>query len=119
MSIDYQYVAIPPKLYNCLDKNCRSVLYCLIQLSSYYAKEDEDYYFYRTNDDLTKQADLSKNTMDGALDALYINGIIDVIPCEKGQGKKQIGKRFKVHFESFKRFEKLSFEWKIRRRLTP
>lgn len=110
MSIDYQYVAIPPKLYNCLDKNCRSVLYCLIQLSSYYAKEDEDYYFYRTNDDLTKQADLSKNTMDTALDALYINGIIDVIPCEKGQGKKQIGKRLKVYFESFKRFEKLSFE---------
>ena len=113
-TIDYQFVPVPLNLFNCLDNNCRSVLYSLIQLSSHYADEDKDFYFYRSNSDLGAECNLSKNVMDAALDALYINGIIDVIPCEKGQGKKQLGKRFKVFFESFKRFEKISIEDSIK-----
>ena len=113
-NIDYQFVKIPLNLFNCLDNNCRSVLFSLIQLSSYYATEEKDGWFYRSNDDLGAQCNISKNVMDAALDALYINHVIDVIPCEKGQGKRQVGKRFKVLFESFKEFEKISIEDSIK-----
>lgn len=107
-TINYQFTAIPTNLFMVLDNNCRSTLFSLIQLSTYYAKEDG--YFYRTNSDLEFQTNLSKNVINAALDALYINGIIDVIPSAKGQGKKQSGKYFKVNFESFLEFEKLSIE---------
>ena len=107
-TINYSFTAIPTNLFMVLDNNCRSTLFSLIQLSTYYAKEDG--YFYRTNSDLEFQTNLSKNVINAALDALYINGIIDVIPSAKGQGKKQSGKYFKVNFESFLEFEKLSIE---------
>lgn len=105
---NYQFVKIPLNLFNCLDNNCRSVLYSLIQLSSYYAKDDG--WFYRSNDDLGAQCNLSKNVLSGALDALYIHGIIDVHPAEKGRGVKQTGRKYKVLFDSFRMFEDISIE---------
>jgi hypothetical protein len=107
---DYQFVPVPLNLFNCLDNNCRSVLYTLIQLSSYYGKKENRGWFYRTNGDLGEQCNLSKNVLNGALDALYREGIIDVIPCEKGSGKKQVGRKYRVLFNSFKKYEELSIE---------
>lgn len=107
---DYQFVPVPLNLFNCLDNNCRSVLFTLIQLSSYYGKEENGGWFYRTNGDLGDQCNLSKNVLNGALDALYRNGIVDVIPCEKGGGKKQIGRKYRVLFNSFKKYEEISIE---------
>lgn len=107
---DYQFVPVPLNLFNCLDNNCRSVLFTLIQLSSYYGKEENGGWFYRTNGDLGDQCNLSKNVLNGALDALYRNGIVDIIPCEKGGGKKQIGRKYRVLFNSFKKYEEISIE---------
>lgn len=107
---DYQFVPVPLNLFNCLDNNCRSVLYTLIQLSSYYGKKEKGGWFYRTNGDLEEQCNLSKNVLNGALDALYREGIVDVIPCEKGSGKKQIGRKYRVLFNSFKKYEEISIE---------
>lgn len=107
---DYQFVPVPLNLFNCLDNNCRSVLYTLIQLSSYYGKKENGGWFYRTNGDLGEQCNLSKNVLNGALDALYREGIIDVIPCEKGSGKKQVGRKYRVLFNSFKKYEEISIE---------
>lgn len=107
---DYQFVPVPLNLFNCLDNNCRSVLYTLIQLSSYYGKKEKGGWFYRTNGDLEEQCNLSKNVLNGALDALYREGIIDVIPCEKGSGKKQVGRKYRVLFNSFKKYEEISIE---------
>ena len=106
--INYQFTAIPTNLFFLLDNNCRSTLFALIQLSTYYAKDNG--YFYRTNSDLEVATNLSKNLVNASLDALYINGLIDVIPSAKGQGKKQSGKHFKVNFEKFLEYESISIE---------
>lgn len=108
----YQFIAVALNLFNCLDVNCRSVFGTLIQLSSYYG--DEGGWFYRANADMEAQTKLSRKVLNAALDALYINGIIDIRPCEKGRGKKQLGRKYKVIFESFKRWEKISIEDSIK-----
>lgn len=108
----YQFIAVALNLFNCLDVNCRSVFGTLIQLSSYYG--DESGWFYRTNADMEAQTKLSRKVLNAALDALYINGIIDINPCEKGRGKKQLGRKYKVLFESFNRWEMISIEDSIK-----
>lgn len=108
----YQFIAVALNLFNCLDVNCRSVFGTLIQLSSYYG--DESGWFYRTNADMEAQTKLSRKVLNAALDALYINGIIDIKPCEKGRGKKQLGRKYKVLFESFNRWEMISIEDSIK-----
>lgn len=38
-NVGYQFNAVPTNLMACCDKNCRSMLWTLVQLSSYYAKK--------------------------------------------------------------------------------
>ena len=104
--ISYQFTAVPTNLFLCLDNNCRSMLFTLIQLSSYYAKEDG--YFFRTNDDLRAESNLSENVVRATLSALYNNGLIDVQTVGKSKGT--IPNNFKVNVEAFAKWEEFSIE---------
>lgn len=52
--IDFQFSKVPTNLMIALDVNCRSMLFTLCQLASYY--EDEDGKFFRTNADLVEES---------------------------------------------------------------
>jgi hypothetical protein len=52
--IDYQFSKVPTNLMVALDVNCRSMLFTLCQLASYY--EDKDGKFFRTNADLVEES---------------------------------------------------------------
>lgn len=108
--IEYQFTAIPTYLYNCLDMKCRSTLYCLIQLSTYYAKEENGGWFYRTYEDLEVQSEHSRRVLEATLDALYSHGIIDIKCGEMGRGMTFKGNQYKVLFDSFKKYEHISIE---------
>lgn len=110
---DYQFTAVPTQLFLCLDNNCRSTLFSLIQLSSFYENKNEnafDGWFFRTNALLEEETNLSKNVLNGALDALYQAGIIDVIPQDKGRGKAQGARKYKVNFDTFTKYQSIPFE---------
>ncbi|MBR3937092.1 MAG: PT domain-containing protein [Bacteroidaceae bacterium] len=96
----------------CLDNNCRSVLLCLIQFSSFCQTKDNkfDGWFFRSNSDLEAQTKLSKNVLKGALDALYKANVIDIIPQQKGKGIKQETCKYKVKYDEFRRFEDITIE---------
>lgn len=82
--IDYQYAPIPKKLMYCLDRNCRSLLFALVDLADYFKSNK----FYRSNEDLQKDTDLSKNLVIATLDTLYQNGLVDVDCVGKGVGRQ-------------------------------
>ena len=107
-STNYGHTQVPTNLFMCLDNNCRSTLFSLIQLSSYYANDDG--WFFRSNDDLKAEADLSRRVLDGALGALNDAGIIEVFSQEKGQGKKQYSREYKINFDKFLEYEKISID---------
>lgn len=111
-TIQYKFTAIPTNLFLCLDNNCRSVLFTLIQLSTYYenAHPNSDGWFYRSNADLMAETSLSYNVLGGALDALYQKGIIGIICQQKGKGKYQETRKYKVFYESFLKYESISIE---------
>ena len=52
--IDFQFTKVPTNLMIVLDVNCRSMLFTLCQLSSYY--EDNYGRFFRTNADLVEES---------------------------------------------------------------
>lgn len=106
--IPYRFIPIPTHLFLCLDNNCRSVLFALIQLSSFFA--DDKGWFFRTNADLEAETNLSKDVAKGALYALFLEGIIEVIPQEKGRGVKQESRKYKVNFDKFLEYEKISVD---------
>ncbi|MDO4179817.1 MAG: hypothetical protein Q4D36_00840, partial [Bacteroidales bacterium] len=82
------------------------MLFTLIQLSTYYAKEDG--FFFRANEDLQAESNLSKNLVRATLSSLYDNGLIVVSSVGKSQGT--IPNNFKVNFENFAKWESLSIE---------
>ena len=110
---EYQFTPIPTQLFLCCDNNCRSTLFSLIQLSTYYESKlgtSFDGWFFRTNALLEEETNLSKNVLNGALDALYRAGIIDVIPQDKRRGKTQGARKYKVNFEVFTKYQSIPFE---------
>ncbi len=111
--IDYQFTAVPTQLFLCMDNNCRSTLFSLIQLSTFYETKNGatfDGWFFRTNALLEEETNLSKNVLNGALDALYQAGIIDVIPQDKGRGKTQGARKYRVKYETFLKYQSIPFE---------
>ena len=52
--IDFQFTKVPTNLMIVLDVNCRSMLFTLCQLASYY--DDKDGRFFRTNADLVEES---------------------------------------------------------------
>ncbi len=107
-SIDYQFTKVPTKLFLCLDNNCRSMLFTLIQLSTMFG--DEQGWFFRSNADMEAETGLSKKVMDGTLDALLQKGLIDFIPQQQGQGVKQSSRKYLVNYDSFLEYEKLTLD---------
>ena len=108
---DYNFIQVPTNLYLCLDRNCRELLVALIQLSSKYA--DKEGWFFRSNADMEAETNLKHGTtLNGALDALLNRGIIDFIPQQQGKGVKQSSRKYKVNFDTFKKYEdmKLAME---------
>lgn len=111
-TLNYQFTPIPTQLFLCLDNNCRSVLFALIQLSTYFESKGgiTDGWFFRTNADLEAETGLSKNVLSGALDALYQKKIIGIVPQEAGKGKKQESRKYKVFFDEFLKYEEIPIE---------
>ena len=72
----YQFTAMPVNLTACMDNNCRSMLFTLLQLSSYYA--DEDGWFFRSNADLQAQSRLSNKMVIAILSTFHRLGILEV-----------------------------------------
>ena len=103
--IPYQFTAVPSKLFYCLDKNCKAMLFALIDLHNLYANPDG--WFFRSNKDLQDDTDLSQNLVKVVLDTLYRAGIINVFSV--GQGKGHASNRIHINFESFTRYEAYSF----------
>ena len=99
--IGYQFTAVPTNLYQCCDINVRSMLFTLIQLSSYYANRDG--WFFRSNDDLRAQAKLSENLVRATLSSLYKLGVVDIKSV--GKGKSKTPNQFKLNFNKFLEWE--------------
>lgn len=104
--IGYQFTAVPTNLFLCCDNNVRSMLFTLVQLSSYFA--DDEGWFFRTNDDLRAESNLSENIVRATLSVLFENGIIDVKTVGKSNWKHS--NKFKINFDSFKKWERLSID---------
>lgn len=104
--ITYQFTPVPTTLFLILDNNCRSMLFTLIQLSSFYANEDG--YFFRSNSDLQEESNLSKNLVIVTIDTLYTNGLVDV-KCG-GNKCKKIANYYKINFDKMLEYEKYSLE---------
>lgn len=104
--IEYQFTQVPTKLMILLDVNCRSMLFTLCQLSSYYA--DENGIFLRTNADLSDESKLSQKLVIASLDTLFIHGIIEIWSVGKGKGKH--ANYFKLNLERIKEFERLKMD---------
>ena len=105
-TINYQFTAIPTNLFYLLDNNTRTLLFCLIQSSSYFAKEDG--FFYITKEAIGELTNLSVNVITAAIDTLYINGLVYVQTVGKSKGKYV--NHYKVNFEEFRRFEEFTIE---------
>lgn len=104
--IGYQFTAVPTNLYQCCDINVRSMLFTLVQLSSYYA--DCNGWFFRTNDDLRVQAKLSENLVRATLSTLYRIGVVDIKTV--GKGKSKTPNYFKLNFDKFLHWEDYNIE---------
>lgn len=102
--LDYQYAPIPKKLMYCLDRNCKAMLFALVDLTDFYNSNR----FYRSNEDLQKDTDLSKNLVIATLVTLYRQGLIDVDCVGKGTGRKT--NVITVHTEKFTDWEKYTFD---------
>lgn len=114
--IDYQFVAVPLNLFYCLDNNLRSMLFTLIQMSTY--KENDaiekgkewNGWFLSANRILADNSNLSENLVRVTLDTLYQNGIISILSEGKGKGNNTPPNKIKINWERFKDFEKESIE---------
>lgn len=110
----YKFTAMPVNLTACMDNNCRSMLFTLVQLSSYFenrSKDDNeawDGWFFRSNADLQAQSRLSENLVRATISTLYRIGIVDVKLDVKS--KNQTPNRFKVNEAAMLTWEKYNIE---------
>lgn len=102
----YQFTAMPTNLMACMDLNCRSMLFTLIQLSSYYA--DKDGWFFRTNEDLRVECDLGEKVVRACLSTFHTIGLLEVKCIGKGRGK--VPNYFKLNTDKFVEWESITLE---------
>lgn len=103
---NYQFTQVPTNLFILLDNNCRSMLFTLIQLSSYYA--DEDGWFFRRWEDLIIESNLSLNLSMATVQTLFNHHIIEAKPTGYGKGRKP--NYYKVNFDNFAKYDEISIE---------
>lgn len=89
-------------LFYLMDANCSKVLTTLVQMNSFYPKEDG--YFECAYKTLELACGMSRPVIKASLAGLYLEGILDVISV--GQGKGKHTNRYKVNVEKFKDYEK-------------
>lgn len=106
MEKKYNFVQVPTNLFILLDNNCRSMLFTLIQLSTYYA--DEDGWFFRTWQDLEDESNLSINLCMATVQTLFNHYLIEARPTGYGRGKKP--NYYKVNFDNFTNYEEIQIE---------
>jgi hypothetical protein len=99
--LDYKWINTPLNLFYLMDANCTKVFITMIQMNSYYPKEDG--YFECAYKTLELACGLSQNLIKASLAGLYLEGIIDVFSIGKGRGKHT--NRYKVNVERFKSYE--------------
>lgn len=100
--LGYKRINTPLNLFYLMDANCTKVFITLIQMNSYYPKEDGHFECaYKT---LELACGLSQNLIKASLAGLYLEGVIDVFSIGKGRGKHT--NRYKVNVEKFKDYEK-------------
>lgn len=104
--IGYQFTAVPTYLYQCCDNNVRSMLFTLVQLSSYFANGEG--WFFRSNDDLRAQANLSENLVRATLSTLYKIGVVEIKTVGKGKGKTP--NQFRLNLDKFLEWEDYNIE---------
>lgn len=105
--IPYQFTANPLNLMFILDSDCLKMLNLLIQEESFWGSKGQlvDGYFFKSINDLKDDMFMS-NDQDVRLtiEALYINGIIDVI----NQGDRHKASKFKINLEKIKEIDSKS-----------
>lgn len=101
--VGYQFTPMPKQLMHLLDVNLRSMLFALVDASNYFA--DEDGWFFRTNEQLRLDSDLSTNLVIATIDTLFQHSLIEV-SCS-GKGKKRKPNNYKLNLDLFKFFEQL------------
>ena len=109
--VGYQFTPMPKQLTHLLDVNLRSMLFSLIDISNYFA--DEDGWFFRTNDQLHLDSDLSKNLVIATIDTLFQHSLVDVSCSGTGSGKQP--NNYRLNLDSFKFFEQLDLNTDIHR----
>ena len=103
---NYQFTQVPTNLFILLDNNCRSMLFTLIQLSSYYA--DDEGWFFRRWEDLIVESNLSLNLSMATVQTLFNHHIIEAKPTGYGKGRKP--NYYKVNFDNFAKYDEISIE---------
>lgn len=110
----YKFTSMPVNLTACLDVNCRSMLFTLLQLSSYYENRSKlegkrwDGWFFRSNADLQAQSRLSENLVRATISTLYRIGIVDVRLDVKS--RNQSPNWFKMNEAAMLKWDKYSIE---------
>lgn len=98
---DYQFIQVPINLFYLMDANCSKVFTTLIQMDSFYPKEEG--YFECAYKTLELACGLSQNIIKACLGGLFLEGLVDVVSVGKGRGKHT--NRYKVCVEKFKDYE--------------
>lgn len=101
---DYQFIQVPMNLFYLMDANCSKVLITLVQMNSFYPKEDD--YFECAYKTLELACGMSRPVIKSSLAGLYLEGIVDVVSVGQGRGKHT--NRYKVNVEKFKDYEKIN-----------
>ena len=106
-NVPYQFTASPLNLLYALDSDCFKMLNLLIQEESYWKSKgrlDVGYFFKSVND--LKEDMFMSNDQDVrlTLDALYVNGLIDIIP----QGEQMKASKFRLNMEKITEIDKMS-----------
>lgn len=105
--VPYQFTASPLNLLYALDSDCFKMLNLLIQEQSFWKSENQlvNGYFFKSLNEL-KEDMFMGNDQDVrlTLEALYINGLIDIIP----QGEQHKSNRLKINLERIKVIDKMS-----------
>lgn len=102
--LNYQYIQVPINLFYLMDANCSKVLTTLVQMNSFYPKEDG--YFECAYKTLELACGMSRPVIKASLAGLYLEEIIDVVSVGQGRGKHT--NRYKVNVEKFKDYEKIN-----------
>lgn len=101
---DYQFIQVPINLFYLMDANCSKVFTTLIQMDSFYPKEDG--YFECAYKTLELACGMSRPVIKASLAGLYLERIVDVVSVGQGRGKHT--NRYKVNVEKFKDYEKIN-----------